>query len=47
MQAINNLQRVASIASSFFSILSIVIGVHNILRHRGRQDADFEDAVSE
>ncbi|KAH9060600.1 hypothetical protein EDB87DRAFT_595306 [Lactarius vividus] len=41
---INALAQTASLISTLFSILSIVIGVHHVWRHRRRVDVDDEDA---
>lgn len=41
---INALSQTASLVSTLFSMLSIVIGVHHVWRHRRRADADDEDA---
>ncbi|KAI9465737.1 hypothetical protein BJY52DRAFT_1183320 [Lactarius psammicola] len=41
---INALAQTASLVSTLFSMLSIVIGVHHVWRHRRRADADDEDA---
>ncbi|KAI0064299.1 hypothetical protein BV25DRAFT_1914504 [Artomyces pyxidatus] len=37
---LNSLQRTASLASTLLSMLSIVIGVHHVWRHRRRVDAE-------
>jgi hypothetical protein len=45
MQNISALPQTASLCSVLFSMLSIVIGVHHVWRHRRRADADDEEAV--
>ncbi|KAA1466618.1 hypothetical protein DENSPDRAFT_831480 [Dentipellis sp. KUC8613] len=42
---VNSLQRTASLASTLFSMLSIVTGMHHIWRHRRRIDCELEDAI--
>ncbi|KII94570.1 hypothetical protein PLICRDRAFT_33372 [Plicaturopsis crispa FD-325 SS-3] len=41
---VNSLQRTASLASSLFSVMSIVAGVHHVWQHRGKTDVEFKDA---
>jgi len=45
LQNINTLAQTASLISTLFSMLSIVIGVHHVWRHRRHADAEDEDAV--
>lgn len=42
---INPLPQTASLCSVLFSMLSMVIGVHHVWRHRRRADADDDEAV--
>jgi hypothetical protein len=44
-QNINPLPQTASLCSVLFSMLSMVIGVHHVWRHRRRADADDDEAV--
>jgi len=44
-QDISALPQTASLCSTLFSMLSIVIGVHHVWRHRRRADADDNEAV--
>ncbi|KAJ7204217.1 hypothetical protein C8J57DRAFT_386060 [Mycena rebaudengoi] len=41
---ITSFQRGASLVSALFSMTSIITGLHHVWQHRGKQDAEFEDA---
>ncbi|OAX37450.1 hypothetical protein K503DRAFT_866861 [Rhizopogon vinicolor AM-OR11-026] len=43
---INALQKTASLSSSLFAMMSIIVGVHHVWRHRGKVDALYQDADS-
>jgi len=45
LPGIDGVQRSASLASSILAMTSIVVGVHHIWRHRGKTDANLEDAA--
>jgi len=45
-QGITTFQRTATLASTFFSLLGIVIGLYHTWRHRIRTSADLDDLVS-
>ncbi|KAL6307096.1 hypothetical protein BKA93DRAFT_728061 [Sparassis latifolia] len=44
-QGIDGVQKTASLASAIFSVLSVLIGVHHVWRHRGKVNTDIIDAV--
>jgi hypothetical protein len=45
-QGITTFQRTATLASTFFSLLGIVIGLYHTWEHRIRTNADVDDLVS-
>ena len=45
-QGITTFQRTATLASTFFSLLGIVIGLYHTWEHRIRINADVDDLVS-
>lgn len=45
-QGVTMFQRTATLASTFFSLLGIVIGLYHTWGHRIRTNADVDDLVS-
>ena len=45
-QGITTFQRTATLASTFFSLLGIVMGLYHTWEHRIRTNADVDDLVS-
>ncbi|KAK7038623.1 hypothetical protein R3P38DRAFT_2906754 [Favolaschia claudopus] len=46
IQTLTNLQRTASIVSSLFALMSLIIGLHRVWQHREKTEVDREDARS-